>query len=786
VVRGFTRSLVGGTAAAIALSVFSMTCAERPPGRRFSVPAARAHVDMLAGTLGIRAVGTQANQRAREYLVGQLQQMGFQVHIQEADAARPNVGQTARVANIVGVLPGTVPDAVALVAHYDSTPDGPGAADDALGVAVCLEVGRALAASPSRHHAVVIALTDAEEIGLMGAVALLQDPAWQQVRAYLNFEAVGTTGASALFETGPGNTWLVKAWAANAVRPFGGSFATEIYKRLSNDTDFTILKRSGVPGLNFAPAGNSYAYHTPLDTPARLADETLRTTGETAVGICEALDAQDLNQRSADSTLFFDVGGLGAVAAGSWAVGPLAVLALIAAALAWIRMFVTARRTVGIGRLIITALWGLIGVIAVFGLMVAAAWGLRAAREVYHPWYAHPDRFFALLVSAAVLGWWGVGRLGAIMSPRVGPHHHPAIVWCGLLGVWMALAAISARWVPAASYLLTVPLAAAGLSLLCVPARRESLIRLASLVPWLAAWLLWGRLVGMFGHFLVPMFGRLPVITPVYAYPAFLLAAGLFVVAPCLPVISGLRVRRAQPSLVTIVVLAAFVIALSSAYLAPAYSTERPMYRAAQYIEDTTRNAAFWEIGGNEPGLDLELTGSAPHNWSRVTDAAPVSVPMDRPGGPFRFRAPAQLGLASQAEIGATVETLAAEVRLEVSVRPPMKGAAVVFYLPPGIRPRGASLPGVVRGGRWRAIYVAPSDEGVTFRVALGPEDDAALEGCRVAIMTRGLPGGTGALGLPPWMPQDRVAWRARSVSILPVSFTPRGTGTRVRDTPVP
>ena len=59
-------------------------------------------------------------------------------------------------------------DAVALVSHYDSVPDGPGAGDDALGVATCLESGRVLAGLGLRHSLFVI-VTDGEEVGLMGA-----------------------------------------------------------------------------------------------------------------------------------------------------------------------------------------------------------------------------------------------------------------------------------------------------------------------------------------------------------------------------------------------------------------------------------------------------------------------------------------------------------------------------------------------------------------------------------------------------------------------------------------
>ena len=101
---------------------------------------------MLAGTIGSRAVGTSANARAREYIVDQLKLAGFEVRVQEADARRPELGTTARVANIIATLAGARREAIGLIAHYDSRPDAPGATDDGLGVAVALEAARVFAA----------------------------------------------------------------------------------------------------------------------------------------------------------------------------------------------------------------------------------------------------------------------------------------------------------------------------------------------------------------------------------------------------------------------------------------------------------------------------------------------------------------------------------------------------------------------------------------------------------------------------------------------------------------
>src|SRR5262245_15224374 len=110
----------------------------------FSESNARAHVAMLAGTIGSRPVGSEANARARAYIIDQLKLYGYEVRVQETDAARPELGRTARVANIIATLTGRRPEAIGLVSHYDSALESPGAGDDGLGVAVVLEkIGRA-------------------------------------------------------------------------------------------------------------------------------------------------------------------------------------------------------------------------------------------------------------------------------------------------------------------------------------------------------------------------------------------------------------------------------------------------------------------------------------------------------------------------------------------------------------------------------------------------------------------------------------------------------------------
>ena len=166
--------------------------------------------------------------------------------------------------------------------------------DDGIGTAVALEAARLLASPPALRHTLVILLTDGEEYGLMGAVGAMNDAELRaRLKGYVNLEAIGSTGPAILFESGPGNETLIRAWADAAPHPHGASYTLEIYKRLPNDTDFSILKAAGIPGLNMAPVGNSHAYHTSRDTAERVAGDTLLHMGETAVTTLRAMDGLD-------------------------------------------------------------------------------------------------------------------------------------------------------------------------------------------------------------------------------------------------------------------------------------------------------------------------------------------------------------------------------------------------------------------------------------------------------------------------------------------------------------
>src|SRR5215203_3435646 len=418
------RSWLRTAAPLVLVSLPALTGCSRSAGP-FSDQNVRAHVEMLAGSIGSRPAGTPASAKARDYVIDQLKVYGYDVRVQDADARRPEFGLTARVSNVIATLAGERREAIGILSHYDSSPESPGASDDGFGVAVSLEAARLLAAKPRTWSTFVI-VTDAEEAGLMGAAALMADrDVRDRLHAYINLESTGSGGPVMLFETGPGNSWLTAPWARRAPRPRGGSFALEIYKRLPNDTDFSILRRHDVPGLNFATVGDSYAYHTARDTPERLSLGALRSAGQNVIAIIDALQAIDISRRTTRDATYFDVGGtVGVSYSSSWD-WVITVVAIVLGAAGWIRVTRFVTRHEGTGPWAIGFVWTALGVAAVAGGMAGATWLLRAAREVYHPWYARPDRLFIMLLSVAASVAWGMTRLRDDASPGHGTYTLP-------------------------------------------------------------------------------------------------------------------------------------------------------------------------------------------------------------------------------------------------------------------------------------------------------------------------------------------------------------------------
>ncbi len=276
----------------------------------FSTAKAMHHVKIIAEKPHF--VGSDAHDEVKDYIFSQLAELGLEPAIQAEVVFRNDLRRGGRVQNIYAKIKGTQSgQALLLMSHYDSAVHASfGASDAGSGVATLLEGLRAfLAKGVQPKNDIIILITDAEEIGLLGAQAFADKHPWaKDVALGLNFEARGSGGASImLMETNQGNSGLIENFnKANPSHPVANSFMYSIYKIMPNDMDLTILRRSlDINGFNFAFIDDYFDYHTAQDTYDRIDPNSLKHQGTYLSALLDYFAQSDLRSVMSENDLVY-------------------------------------------------------------------------------------------------------------------------------------------------------------------------------------------------------------------------------------------------------------------------------------------------------------------------------------------------------------------------------------------------------------------------------------------------------------------------------------------------
>lgn len=454
-------ALTGSLALALLLAVLAL---QSPSPRGAGAPAdtfsaTRAMVDIREIAQRPHPIGSADHARVQALLVRRMQSLGLEVlaqrgplspravqRIERSGLALPPEALTAT--NLIGILPGSRPDlpAVAMMAHYDTVPDSPGAADDTAGVAAILETVRAIRARGPAERTLVVILTDAEELNLDGArIFWGGHPLRDRIGAVVNLEARGGGGRAMMFETGRGNARTIDLFADIAGRVDGGvtsnALAVFVYSVMPNGTDFTVPRERGVQGINLAFIGRPDQYHAQASTPDALDQGSVQHIGSQALEMTDALLRAEALPAASYDTVYADLFGravIGHHPAWGWSLLLLAIGALGIAV--W-----RARSHAGLtladsGRGVIEAVWFVAtGIVLTQAVrLLAGPLSARAeSAEAYYtllarlPWIEAGAVLTVLAVGLAVLG----GR--ARSDPRVtaGGIALAALMTIGLGGV---------------------------------------------------------------------------------------------------------------------------------------------------------------------------------------------------------------------------------------------------------------------------------------------------------------------------------------------------------------
>ncbi len=226
--------------------------------------------------LGPRPAGSPSERRAREIVAAQLRALGYRVVLQPFRL--PKGGASANVVAVPRGLP-----RVLLVAHLDSVHEGLGANDNGSGVAVLLELARALRGEAG----VLLVVTGAEERhetgsrAHLGAQRLLRGLSARgraSIRLALSIDMVGvgeTLHVRGLEASPNGSARLVLAQGGATYLPDKGA------------SDHAELTRAGLPAA-WLEWRDDRCWHSACDTASRVQPARLATAGELALRAARA------------------------------------------------------------------------------------------------------------------------------------------------------------------------------------------------------------------------------------------------------------------------------------------------------------------------------------------------------------------------------------------------------------------------------------------------------------------------------------------------------------------
>jgi hypothetical protein len=522
--------------------------------------------------------GSPANAVIEKRITDFLKSNGYSVEIQSTLQFRPPNRYFA-IRNIMTRLEGTEDGpAVMLVGHYDSVGGGAGASDDGLAYGPILEIARMLKSEGPFRNPILFLITDAEEYGLVGARAFVEKHPWaKDIGVVLNFEARGTKGRSLMFETSENNDWLISLYSKVLPNPDANSVMFEVYKRMPNDTDFSVFKRDGMSGMNFAIVENSQFYHTAYDDLDHLNLASLQHQGENALVLTRELANMDFSITPKSNFVYTDLFGLIMI---YWPVEWSILIALVAAFFFIVSLIVLIQlrflslKSFGYG----ICLWLAIMVLSSFGgsgitNIVSSYSDILNAGGVLPLLLRNSYWFLTLLIT---------GVVSFLFSKRVGYWE-----WItAILFWWIFFGIVTSIFIPGASYIFLIP------SGIAVPILFFMSVSMLKEISWIRECFIYLLIILLFS-LLIKLtltleigFGRkfdLGIVIP--AAFMFSLFAPIFVIQ---------REKRIHLLYQCIFVLVIVIVGLLSPLFTTTYTKDTPHYVNLMYREDFDKKTAEW------------------------------------------------------------------------------------------------------------------------------------------------------------------------------------------------
>lgn len=200
----------------------------------------------------------------------------------------------SHTSNVIGRLPGEIPQRIVLCAHYDSKIDTPGAYDNAAGVGVLLTLAQTLSGRTHRHTLECVAFTGEEGAGLgdmeYARGARRAGSGFDQVTAAINIDGVGPFTGTTTVATFAASQ-VFDGLVDETMKNYPGVIRVEPWPA----SDHYIFYSNGVPSMALTSKGLRDVFHTFSDTFEWISGEKLAESVQLILDLIEVLDDQELS-----------------------------------------------------------------------------------------------------------------------------------------------------------------------------------------------------------------------------------------------------------------------------------------------------------------------------------------------------------------------------------------------------------------------------------------------------------------------------------------------------------
>jgi len=393
----------------------------------FSQDSAWSYLQVLAGEIGPRPMGSPAEQAAMQYALKKFREFGLQeafvVPMRQTSSQMQGGTVNTTSGTAVGVLKGKTNRIIVIGGHIDSAePEIPGANDDGSGSATVIELARILA-KRANESTIVFALFGGEEQGLRGSRNFVMNfDRMDSVALMLQIDMTNGSELLVPLVDAPGRMsprWLVEASYEEfeALGYSGLYFPTHFYAFLTSipgggiGSDHEPFLLEGIPAIDFT-SDVVDPIHTPQDNLENFIPAGLKRSGDLVYRLVERFDGGVPPETSESyylfqldtALLFFPI----------WSLYFFIAIALTLAVLALIRMRKARSPEEPRGRVPALKLFLLMMIIQAFVWFSENIVGIIKGDRF--PWLSDLNGYFLLGFLAAGFGIWVALQL----VPRLG------------------------------------------------------------------------------------------------------------------------------------------------------------------------------------------------------------------------------------------------------------------------------------------------------------------------------------------------------------------------------